>query len=450
MTLPAGKDPNMNHIDMKKRRKVMLETLQYLCQRREEFRRQAEHNFTKWESDLPTPPRGSVICDENAEKDGKYHYNIYTGTGIPMVFVTGSDWGITALHMTKRFGKKFVVLNMANAELAGGGYVEGHPAMEENLFRRTDCHFFLNRATQMKAEDHDLYSKDYTNLLEGRYKRGSEPSADPILNDAEDGQVYLDPTYRVCFRGPEDRIDKRFGYKPLPLDLIFPFYEMRAAALDHRDGRHFNRVECKRRVKAQFETLKAKGKRHVILSAFGCGAFLAPPSEVAEVYAELVYEYRFFVDIVVFAILYQGYGPDNFTPFQKVFDHRDWTQEPVFDSGEERIWQYLADDGRTWKDYPEADSLSLEIAAAHYERQTDGVSSTVHVTDEDVVDIKTMMQVRTTDHNVKTQVRRKSIPRDIILSDFNNPVKNLGQKEAEAAARRAREEEEAAGTAMLR
>lgn len=45
--------------------------------------------------------------------------------------------------VTKEHGKVFAVLNMANAYVAGGGYVEGMPAQEENMFRRTDCHYFV-------------------------------------------------------------------------------------------------------------------------------------------------------------------------------------------------------------------------------------------------------------------------------------------------------------------
>lgn len=35
----------------------------------------------------------------------------------------------------------FAMLDMANAYGPGGAYREGAPAQEENLFRRTDCHF---------------------------------------------------------------------------------------------------------------------------------------------------------------------------------------------------------------------------------------------------------------------------------------------------------------------
>ena len=49
------------------------------------------------------------------------------------------DWGDVTLALTKRYGKCFAVLNMANAYSFGGGYAHGQVAQEENMFRRTDC-----------------------------------------------------------------------------------------------------------------------------------------------------------------------------------------------------------------------------------------------------------------------------------------------------------------------
>mmetsp|Transcript_32934 Transcript_32934/g.49718 ORF Transcript_32934/g.49718 Transcript_32934/m.49718 type:complete len:96 (-) Transcript_32934:67-354(-) len=61
------------------------------------------------------------------------------------------------------------------------------------------------------------------------------------------------------------------------------------------------------------------GVRHVILSAFGCGAFRNPADDVAVLYREEIEKRATHFDVVVFAIFHAGYGPDNFTPFQKVF-----------------------------------------------------------------------------------------------------------------------------------
>jgi hypothetical protein len=57
------------------------------------------------------------------------------------VQVFPGDWGDVTRSLTHTHGTCFAVLNMANAYVPGGAYVEGAIAQEENLFRRTDCHF---------------------------------------------------------------------------------------------------------------------------------------------------------------------------------------------------------------------------------------------------------------------------------------------------------------------
>ncbi|HMQ21561.1 MAG TPA: DUF2263 domain-containing protein, partial [Planctomycetota bacterium] len=54
------------------------------------------------------------------------------------------DWGDVTLNVTKAYGERFAVLNMANAYVPGGAYVEGAIAQEENMFRRTDCHLRID------------------------------------------------------------------------------------------------------------------------------------------------------------------------------------------------------------------------------------------------------------------------------------------------------------------
>lgn len=104
-------------------------------------------------------------------------------------------------------------------------------AQEENMFRRTDCHFAdagVDRST-------GRYRRDQSDLINGL-----------------GGRVYLDTAQpRVCIRGPEDRARADLGYPWLPRDEVFPFYELRAAAEDLRGGKRFSRAECRRRIDAQ-------------------------------------------------------------------------------------------------------------------------------------------------------------------------------------------------------
>ncbi len=217
------------------------------------------------------------------------------------VLVLPGDWGQVTLGLTKRFGECFAVLNMANAYFPGGAYGEGAVAQEENMFRRTDCHYQVK--SHELNEDGRTYTPEVSRLLCG-----------------VDGTVYLDVTTpRVCIRGPEDRTAPDLGYAWLPPGDIFPFYELRASAQDLRDGSAFDAAEARHRIAAQLDTLCDGGIKHAVLGAFGCGAFGNPASIVARVYQEEIAKRREAFSILAFAIFSAGYGPDNFAAFKAVF-----------------------------------------------------------------------------------------------------------------------------------
>mmetsp|Transcript_20709 Transcript_20709/g.60231 ORF Transcript_20709/g.60231 Transcript_20709/m.60231 type:complete len:235 (-) Transcript_20709:288-992(-) len=217
----------------------------------------------------------------------------------------------------------FAVLNMANAHVPGGGYTEGCVAQEENMFRRTDCHFSIDR------NDEETVRRRSANGFDGDVEY--TPSMTRLLSGAE-GRVYLDAASpRVCIRGPEDRTRDDLGYDFLPEDRIFPFYELRAAAVDLRGGGRYDDDEMRKRIAAQLDTLTAAGVRHAVLSAFGCGAFCNPARDVAGVYREEIEKRSADFDVLAFAIFHAGYGPDNFTPFRDAF--RDFGRFSGDDSG---------------------------------------------------------------------------------------------------------------------
>ena len=118
-----------------------------------------------------------------------------------------------------------------------------------------------------RADGRSLYSAEMTLLISGG-----------------EGRVYLDKARpRVCIRGPEDSSRDDLGYPWLADDEVFPFYELRAAAVDLRGKQAFDADEAARRVAAQLDTLIEHGVRHAVLSAFGCGAFLNPADQVARI-----------------------------------------------------------------------------------------------------------------------------------------------------------------------
>jgi hypothetical protein len=220
---------------------------------------------------------------------------------VGQVRVLAGDWGEVTLALSRAYGACFAVLNMANAWVPGGAYVEGAPAQEENMFRRTDCHFHVDENEYDSVRG--CYFPDMTRLI-----------------SAENGRVYLDSENpRICIRGPEDRLKADLGYRWLPDEDVFPFYELRAAAQDLRDGSVFNMDEARRRIAAQLDSLREHDIRHAVLGASGCGAFMNPAREVARIYKEEINSRSADFALIAFAIFSAGYGPGNYEPFAEVF-----------------------------------------------------------------------------------------------------------------------------------
>jgi hypothetical protein len=258
-----------------RRREVLRETIVAFeqCDPSDRYHRLAEQNLDRWRA-------------RRGVSDSKLRVEVLPG-----------DWGEVTRSLTNTHGECFAVLNMANAHVPGGAYVEGAVAQEENMFRRTDCHFRVGE-------------EEYDERLD-RYR----PAMSRLLS-ARDGTVYLDTKRpRVCIRGPEDRARTDLGYRWLPDDEVFPFFELRAAAQDLRDGSEFDPDDARRRISAQLNTLGAHRIRHVVLGAFGCGAFRNPAHRVAQIYSEEIVARSADLSVVAFAIFSAGYGPDNYTPF---------------------------------------------------------------------------------------------------------------------------------------
>lgn len=127
-----------------RRRAVLRETVAAFGQAepRDFFHALAKVNLDRWRSERRAPRQG---CD---------------------VDVFRGDWGDVAQRLTRQHGTCFAVLNMASVHVPGGAYVEGGIAQEENMFRRTDCHFRISGDEY--DDDIDRYRPAMTRRLSAR------------------------------------------------------------------------------------------------------------------------------------------------------------------------------------------------------------------------------------------------------------------------------------------
>jgi hypothetical protein len=290
----AQSNTHFNYPDCLWRRGILRDTVEKLLKNNDKYVNQAQKNHDRWVSEA----KQSI----NSEK----------------IHVLAGDWGDITQQRSQATGNIYAVLNMANAYTPGGGYLEGASAQEENIFRRSNCHLAIDD-NQMKSNKYE-YSKEMNDLING-----------------ENNEVYLDAkTPRVCIKGREiitgglNGQPKEYqGYDDLGEDNYFLFYELRAAADNLRDKNNqidvskYNETSMRKKIAAQFSTLKKSGIKHVILSAFGCGAFGNPADKVAQLYQEELEKNLDHFEDVTFAIYNPGYGPDNFTPFKDYIENND-------------------------------------------------------------------------------------------------------------------------------
>lgn len=268
---PAGAGPESVLV---KRQRILLQTLIQFAENEELLRSQSKENMQRWST-------------------GKAHKTFDK----PIVRVHNADWGDCTLKYAKKYGTTFAVLNMANAEFFGGHYTAGYAAQEENMFRRTNCHFC----------DYQLSNRNVSCLVpftSGRYL----PKYRNLINGL-DSTCYLDLQPRICFKASEQPDDPSMGYKLLNSKDVFPFYEMRCAARDQLNepltSEADYRAELQKKVESQFAALRKGGIKYAILGAFGCGAFNNDPDVVSKAYQEEISKpiNQQFFQVLVFAVL---------------------------------------------------------------------------------------------------------------------------------------------------
>jgi len=212
------------------------------------------------------------------------------------VRVIDSDTIDAALDIQTESTKPVAVLNMANANHAGGGWQHGALAQEEAICYRSSLARTLHRKHYPIPDDAAIYS----------------PSVMIIRDSMKNGHDLLD------FRDPSQ------------LDVISviscaavcqPFLKKDARGQPaYRDQKDVKLMKEKMRV--VLRTAIRNRHRQVVLGALGCGAFGNPRHVVASMWKEVFQEAEFhggYWKDVVFAVL-DTKGESNFKAFRDELD----------------------------------------------------------------------------------------------------------------------------------
>ena len=271
-----------------------------------------------WESTLEFVQKGSYLANRKEVKLDLtetpvketvfYDKEIHIPSSAPrfdstIVRVTVDD-SLNAAHKLVGEGKEPCVLNMANRQLPGGGVLNGAGAQEENLFRRSDYYRFLYIFKPNLAE-----------------KYGLEPDAKhhyPL--DRDFGGIYADGV--TVFRS-----DEKNGYallsQPYKVAMVAVAAINQPEVVDDRISPELV-LPTINKIRTILRIAYMNGHHHLVLSAFGCGAFENPPHHMAELFKGVLQEDEFrnrFAEIV-FAILKRDETENkkgNYESFRDVF-----------------------------------------------------------------------------------------------------------------------------------
>ena len=200
------------------------------------------------------------------------------------------------------------VLNMASFHTPGGGVTYGSSAQEENLFRRTNLFKSLYMFNNI-GEMYGIPQREERYPLELNY-----------------GGIYT--PYVTVFKASDD----------LNYELLEEPFETAVVTLAavknprlNEDGTLVAWVEntIKNKIRQILDIALENGHDSIVLSAFGCGAYKTPPTEMARVFKEVLSEenYKNAFKTICFAIIdlkstNGTHNPQgNFKPFYEALNN---------------------------------------------------------------------------------------------------------------------------------
>jgi uncharacterized protein (TIGR02452 family) len=221
----------------------------------------------------------SLMRKDERLRNCRISSKVYAGTQVLSPPITTNDFALhtarvevvpvdsldTAEALYAEGVQDIAVLNMANPDTPGGWYLSGAGAQEEALCRRSSLYVSLAACAAngfYPIPRHGaIYSPDVLII------RKSDDEKCQLLTDK---QVWWTSVVSVAglFRPPQTEDGTDF-----------------LSRVDRGDARE--------RIRALLRVAAMEGKRNLVLSAFGCGAFRNPPRAVAQLFKEALQDTEF-------------------------------------------------------------------------------------------------------------------------------------------------------------
>jgi uncharacterized protein (TIGR02452 family) len=262
--------------------------------RNDECLRNSRNTSTLYSGIEPLAP---VSSTNDAEVDSRTDAEIVSGTKDPVVTakvqVVPEDSLDTAQRLYADKKQDIAVLNMANPDTPGGSYLSGAGAQEEALCRRSSLYLSLTACATKGWYPLPPHGAIYTPRVLVMRKSDNEECA---LLPKEQRWWTSVISVAGLFRPPQTEDGSDF--------------------LNGED-----RVETREKIKSLLRVAAAEGKKNLVLSALGCGAFRNPPQAVAQLFKEVLQdrEFRGRFQGVWFSVLDRR-GSRNYDIFSEVLN----------------------------------------------------------------------------------------------------------------------------------
>ena len=199
------------------------------------------------------------------------------------IYIAEMDTLEAVLYGQMVFATKFCALIMGNDQKPGGGYLTGAGAQEESICRCSNLPTCFNQIIYPITTFGTIFIENLKIIRESE-ANGFDFHVIPITCHG----------ILACAYDQPDLNDQGEFYS------------------DELEG-------TRNKVRAILDTCYIHQQRHLILGAFGCGAFSNPPEQVAEIFREVLssVDYQNAFEIVIFAIL-DGPSTYNYEVFKDI------------------------------------------------------------------------------------------------------------------------------------